>query len=139
MVGVIVRRMLLEVVVKQWEVSVDELIILEGVIKYEVFGQFIGYGEIVLVVVSIEVFEEVLLKDLKDFKIIGIDCKNVDGFKIVKGEFLFGIDVQEEGMLIVMIEYFLVFGMKLKFLDVSVVKGMFGIKDVIIINIIVED
>ena len=58
-----------------------------------------GYGEIASAAANIPVPEEVELKDPKDFKIIGTDRRNVDGPKIVKGEPLFGLDTQMEGML----------------------------------------
>lgn len=43
--------------------------------------------------VVLEVFEEVELKDLKDFKIIGISCKNVDVYEIVIGKLFYGLDI----------------------------------------------
>ena len=139
MAGATARRMLLEAAAKQWEVSVDELTTSEGVIKHEASGQSIGYGEVASAAAGLEVPEEVPLKDPKDFKIIGTDRKNVDGPKIVTGEPLFGIDVQEEGMLIAMIEHPPALGMKMKSLDASAAKGMPGIKDVITVNTAVED
>lgn len=102
--------MFMEVVVKEWDVFVFELIIEQGIIYYKSSGKFIGYGVVVIVVVILEVFEEVELKDFKDFKIIGISCKNVDVCEIVIGKLFFGLDVQKEGMCIVMIVYLLVFG-----------------------------
>ncbi len=138
MAGATGRRMLLEAAAKAWEVPVEELTTDAGVIKHEKSGQTIGYGEIASAAAEIGVPEEVELKDPKDFKIIGQPTKNVDGPKIVKGEPLFGLDVQKEGMLIAMIEHPPAFGMKLKSIDDTTVKAMPGIKDVFSINVLPE-
>ncbi len=138
MAGATARRMLLEAAAKQWEVPVGELTTNEGLISHEKSGQTIGYGEIASAAAEVTVPEEIELKDPKDFKIIGTDRLNVDGPKIAKGEPLFGLDVQEEGMLIAMIEHPPAFGMKIKSVDADAVKAMPGIKDVFTINIAPE-
>lgn len=134
MAGATARRMLLEAAAKQWQVPVEELTTEAGLIKHEKSGQSIGYGEIASAAAGIEVPEEVELKDPKDFKIIGTSRKNVDGPKIIKGEPLYGLDIQREGMLIAMIEHPPAFGMKLKSMDAAKAKAMPGIKDVITIH-----
>ena len=134
MAGASARRMLLEAASKQWEVPVEELTTDAGIIKHEKSGQSIGYGEVASAAAGVEVPEEIVLKDPKDFKIIGTPTKNVDGPKIVKGEPLFGLDVQREGMMIAMIAHPPAFGMKLKSVDDNAVKSMPGIKDVFTIN-----
>ena len=99
MAGATARRMLLEAAAKKWQVSVDDLSTSGGIITNK-DGNTLGYGEIASSVADMEVPEEVDLKDPKDFKIIGTDTKNVDGLKIIKGEPQFGLDYQQEGMLI---------------------------------------
>jgi isoquinoline 1-oxidoreductase beta subunit len=139
MAGATARRMLLEAAAKEWEVSVDELTTADGVITHAASGKSIGYGEIAAAAASVEIPEEVPLKDPKDFKIIGTSQLNVDGPKIVTGQPLFGLDVKREGMLIAMIEHAPAFGMKIKSLDDTAAKGMPGIKDVIRINTKAEE
>jgi len=80
---------------------------------------------------GIEVPEEIALKDPKDFKIIGTSTLNVDGPSIVTGKPLFGMDYEEEGMLIAMVEQAPAFGMNLKSFNKDEVKAMPGIADVI--------
>ncbi|MCZ6520162.1 MAG: molybdopterin-dependent oxidoreductase, partial [Bacteroidetes bacterium] len=139
MAGATARRMLLEAAAKKWQVPVEELSTDAGVIKHQSSGKSIGYGEIASAAASIAVPAEVELKDPKDFKIIGTRRKNVDGPKIVKGESLFGLDYDREGMLIAMIVHPPVFGMKLKSVDGVKAKAMPGIKDVITINTAPEE
>jgi isoquinoline 1-oxidoreductase subunit beta len=134
MAGATARRMLLEAAAKQWEVPVSELTTDLGIITHAASKQSIGYGAVAVAAATMEVPEEIELKDPKDFKIIGTGRKNVDGRKLITGEPLFGLDIQREGMLIAMIEHPPAFGMKLKSMDATAAKAMPGIKDVITIN-----
>ncbi|MDH5367922.1 MAG: molybdopterin-dependent oxidoreductase [Cyclobacteriaceae bacterium] len=133
MAGATARRMLLEAAAKEWSVPVSELTTEAGVIKHS-SGKSAGYGEMASAAVQITVPEEVQLKDPKDFKIIGTPTKNVDGQKISKGEPLFGLDYQSEGMLTAMIVHPPAFGMRLKSVNDSAARAMSGIKDIITID-----
>ena len=134
MAGATARRMLMEAAAKQWEVPVEELTTEAGVISHKNSGKSVGYGEVASAAAAIPVPEEVKLKDLKDFKIIGTSRKNVDGKKLYTGKPLFGLDIQREGMLIAMIEHPPAFGMKVKSVDDSAARAMSGVKDVFTIN-----
>lgn len=129
MSGATARRMLLEAAAKQLGVSADELTTSNGVISHA-SGKSVTYGEVASAAASVEVPEEVKLKDPKDFKIIGHPTKNVDGPKIIKGEPLFGLDYKQDGMLTAMIVHPEGFGMKLKSMDATEAKAMPGIKDI---------
>jgi isoquinoline 1-oxidoreductase beta subunit len=133
MAGATARRMLLEAAAKEWSVPVRELMTENGRIKHT-SGKSMGYGEIASAAASIEVPEEVELKDPKDFKIVGTPTKNVDGPKIIVGEPLFGLDYKREGMLIAMIEHPPAFGLQFKSMDDSQARQMPGIKDVFTID-----
>ena len=135
MAGATARRMLMEAAAQRLEVAVEELTTDRGEIIHEATGQKIGYGEVAEAAASVEVPEEVDLKDPKDFKIIGTPQKNVDGPKIVTGKPLFGIDFHREGMLYAAIVHPPAFGMKMKSLDDSAARSMPGIQDVVTINI----
>ncbi len=130
MAGATARRMLMEAAAKQWQVPVEELTTEAGIIKHETSGKTMGYGEVASVAATMQVPTEVALKEPKDYKIIGTSVKNVDGPKIVKGEPLYGLDVQKEGMLIAMIVHPPAFGMKVKSVDDASVRSMPGIRDV---------
>jgi isoquinoline 1-oxidoreductase subunit beta len=138
MAGATARRMLMEAAAQQWDVPVDELTTEKGIIKHT-SGKTIGYGEVASLAATLEVPETVELKNPKDFTIIGNPTRNVDGKKIIKGESLFGIDFQREGMLIAMIEHAPAFGMKVKTVDDQQARSMPGIKDVFTITSLPED
>lgn len=137
MAGATARRMLLETAANEWNLPIGELTTEGGVVKHQ-SGKTAGYGDLASAAALLKVPEEVELKDTKDFKIIGTPTKNVDGTKIIKGESLFGLDYEREGMLIAMIEHPPAFGMKLKSLDDSEARSMPGVKDIITIDSLPE-
>ena len=135
MAGASARQMLREAAAKAWQVPEEEITTVAGVLHHEASGKSLGYGEMASVAAQIPVPDEVELKDIKDFKIIGTSRKNVDGLKIVTGKPLFGSDTDREGMLIAMIVHPPAFGLKLKSVDDSAARNMPGIKDVFTIKV----
>jgi isoquinoline 1-oxidoreductase beta subunit len=134
MAGAAGRRMLLEAAAKEWGLSLADVTASEGIIK-EINGErTVSYGDIASKAVGIEVPEEIDLKEIKDFKLIGTSKKNVDGKKIVTGEPLFGIDFEREGMQLAMIQHPPAFGMKVKDFNVDEIKSMPGVKDAFIVD-----
>lgn len=134
MAGATARQMLREAAAQTWQVPVEEITTAAGVLSHKSSGKSAGYGEMASAAANIPVPEEVALKEISDFTIIGTSRKNVDGLKIVTGQPLFGLDVQREGMLIAMITHAPAFGMKLKSVDDAAAKAMPGIKDVFTIK-----
>lgn len=133
--GATARRMLLEAAAKNLEVPVSELTTEGGIIHHVATGKSIGYGAVASAASTIEIPEEVQLKDPKDFKIIGHSTANVDGRGIVTGASLFGMDYEEEGMLIAMVAQPPTFGMKIKSFNKEEVKALPGIVDVLELDV----
>jgi isoquinoline 1-oxidoreductase beta subunit len=134
MAGASARHMLVGAAAVKWQVPAEEITTDAGVLYHKASDRSLGYGEVASAAVSITVPDEVPLKSVKDFKIIGTSRKNVDAAKIVTGKPLFGLDYQQEGMLIAMIVHAPAFGLKLKSVDDSAARSMPGIKDVFTIN-----
>ncbi len=139
MAGATARHMLLSAAAKHWEVPVSDLTVENGIIKHIGSDRSIGYGEIAKAAAQIEIPEEVVLKENKDFKIIGTSRKNVDAKKIVTGQPLYGLDVHREGMLIAMIVQPPAFGMEFKSMDSDKIKEMPGVKDIFTIDTYPDD
>lgn len=139
MAGASARQMLREAAALAWQVPVNEITTEAGVLTHEATGQSAHYGEMAAAAAQIPIPEEVKLKDVKDFKIIGKSHKNVDGKSIITGKPMFGLDHQEEGMLIAMIEHPPAFGMTLASVDDSEAKIMPGIKDIVRIKSYKDD
>ncbi|MEM6361650.1 MAG: molybdopterin cofactor-binding domain-containing protein [Bacteroidota bacterium] len=138
MAGATGRRVLLEAAAQKWQVPVSELTTDKGIISHN-SGKSLGYGEVASLATSVEIPEEVDVKDIKDFKLIGTDVRNVDAPKIVTGQPLFGLDLKRDGMLIAMIVHPPAFGMKLKSFDATDALAVPGIKDVFKVNTAPEE
>ncbi len=139
MAGASARQMLIEAAATQWEVPVDEVTTEAGMLHHTSSNRSMGYGDVASAAAKLSIPEEVQLKELKDFTIIGTSQKNVDGLKIVTGQPLFGMDTYEEGMLTAMIIHPPAFGMKLKSVDDTSARNMPGIRDIFTIKVLEDD
>ncbi len=139
MAGASARQMLREAAAQAWQVPAEEITTEAGVLHHKSSGKSAGYGEMASAAAKMPVPEEVKLKEVKDFRIIGTSRKNVDGRKIVTGQPLFGSDYRRDGMLIAMIAHPPAFGLKLKSVDDSAARAMPGIKDVFTIKTYNDD
>ena len=110
MAGASARYMLCEAASRTWNVPIDEINAEEGFITHTLSGKSLSYGALASQAAKLDVPKEIMLKDSKDFKIIGTSKKNVDGKKIFTGQPLFGIDTYVEGMLTAMIVHPPAFG-----------------------------
>jgi len=138
MAGATAKQMLKEAAAQKWQVPVSEITVSEGVVTHSASGNSAGFGELASLAAQLEVPEEVTLKDVSEFKIIGTSKKSVENLKIVTGEPLFGLDYPFEGALIAMAVHPPAFGLKLKSFDDSLVRSMPGIVDVFKINTLEE-
>ena len=136
MAGATARHLLREAAATAWKVNSEEITTGEGMLYHESSGKSAGYGEMAAAAANIKAPEEVQLKDIEDFKIIGTSRKNVDGQNIVTGQPLFGVDTKKEGMLIAMIVHPPAFGLKVKSFDDSSARNMPGIKDIFPIKVL---
>lgn len=137
--GATARQMLINAAAQTWNVSAAEITTDAGTLIHQVSGKKAGYGEVASLAATLPVPTEVKLKEIKNFELIGTSRKNVDGNAIVTGKSLFGIDYQQEGMLVAMIEHPPAFGLKVKSVDDSAARSMPGIKDVFVIKTLADD
>ena len=97
-------------------------------------GDKLGYGEVVKEAALLEVPEDVKLKEIKDFTIIGQEIVNVDIDKIITGKPLFGLDYKTEGMVYASVLRPPAFGQILESFDATEAKKVKGVIDVITIG-----
>lgn len=128
--GAAAKHMLKEAAAQAWQVPAAEITTENGVLKHKKSGNSAGYGEMAAAAAKIPVPEKPVLKDLKDFTLIGKSQKNVEGQKIVTGKPMFGVDYKVDGMLIAVVKHPPAFGLKLKSVDDSAARAMPGIKNV---------
>lgn len=134
MAGATARHMLLAAAAQKWNVSQAELTTADGMVIHQGSSQQASYGELAALAATLEVPEEVALKDIKDFKIIGTSRRDVETQKIITGKPLFGLDYQYEGAKVAMLVHPPAFGMKLKSFDAASVKSLPGIIDAVAIE-----
>jgi len=137
--GATARYLLIEAAAQTWNVPASEITTESGFLIHSGSNKKAHYGEMASLAATIQVPEEVELKKMEDFKIIGTSKKNVDVPKIITGKPLFGIDYKKEGMKIAMIIHPPAFGMKVKSFDASKAKGMPGIVDIFQIKSLQDD
>jgi len=130
MAGATARQMLREAAAQAWQVPVEEVTTDEGVLHHRASDRSVGYGEMASAAATIPMPEQVQVKDVKDFKIIGTSQKNVDGLKIVTAQPLFTMDQHWDGTLVAMIAHPPAFGMRPKAVDDTAARSMPGIRDV---------
>lgn len=137
--GSTARQMLKNAAAQTWNVPASEITTEGGMLLHQSSDRKLGYGEVASLAATLPVPTEVPVKELRDFKIIGTDRKNVDGKKIVTGKPMFGMDYDREGVLVAMIVHPPAFGMKVKSVDEASVKSMPGIKDVVVVKVLEDD
>ncbi len=128
--GAAARHMLRQAAAASWQVPVEEITTEAGQLSHAGSGKTAGYGAFASAAAELPVPEEVELKDVKEFDIVGTSRKNVEAKKIVTGKPLFAMDQEREGMLHAMIVHPPAFGMKLKSIGDTAARSMSGIRDV---------
>ncbi len=128
--GATAKRMLVEAAAQEWKVDAATCTASEGVIT-NAKGDKMSYGEVASIAATLEVPEEVELKDPKDYKIIGTERANVEIDNIITGKRLFGLDTKEEGMKYAVVMRPPAFGMKLDSFDDTKTLQVNGVEKVV--------
>ena len=131
--GATAKQMLINAAAARWGVDAAECTASEGIIT-NAKGETLGYGEVVNEAAALEIPEDVVLKDPKDYKIIGTDRGNVDIDKIITGKPLYGLDYKVDGMVYAAVVRPPAFGKKLISYDATEARSMPGVIDVITIG-----
>lgn len=129
MAGATAKQMLKKAAASQWKVDVADCTTENGYVKWK--DKKISYGEIASLAATMEVPQEVKLKDPSEFKIIGTDRRNVDIEGIITGKPLYGLDVSRDGMQHAVVMRPPAFGLKLKSYDDSEARKIKGVNDIL--------
>src|SRR4029078_9123428 len=105
-----------------------------SVITHKPTGRKVTYGKVAEAAAKLEVPKDVVLKDPKDWKIIGQPLKRLDTADKVTGKQLYGADVKMPGMLNAAIKDAPVFGSKVVSFDAAKVSGMIGVRKVMVVR-----
>ena len=134
MAGASAKQMLVAAAAAQWEVKPEECTVADGVIQ-NANGDKLTFGEVASAAAQLPVPTTIILKEAKDYKIIGKGKGNVDIDKIITGKPLFGIDTKREGMKYATVVRPPFYAKKIKSFDDSVTRKVNGVIDVFKISI----
>jgi isoquinoline 1-oxidoreductase beta subunit len=135
-VGAAARLMLLQAAAAKWSVPVEELTTGPSIVKHAASNRSIAYGDLVTDAskLTAPALTAVKLKDAKDFRIIGKSVKNWDSPRIIRGEPIFGIDVDVPGMKYAHFTKCPVFGGKVVSANTDEIKALPGIVDAFVVK-----
>lgn len=130
--GATAKYLLVAAAAQKLNVDPSELTTQNGEIFHNGKKKF-HYGEVVSEAAQMTAPEDVKLKDVKDFTLIGTPVKNVENKAMFTGKPLYGLDIYREGMVNAMIQR-PPFGMKIKSVDDSAARSVAGVTDVVVFN-----
>jgi isoquinoline 1-oxidoreductase beta subunit len=135
-VGAAARQMLVTAAAATWNVPERECSTSMSKVRHDPTGRTLTYGALVAATAKVRApdLKTVKLKDPKSYKIIGRSTLNVDAPAILKGEPMYGIDMELPGMLHAVFQKCPVFGGRVKTANLDEVKKLPGVKDAFIVG-----
>jgi isoquinoline 1-oxidoreductase beta subunit len=129
--GATARTMLVSAAAKRWNVDPASCRAQSGEVLHAPTGRRIKYGELAAAAARVPVPENVVLKRLQNFKLIGTPAKRLDTPAKVNGTAVYGIDVRPPGVKIATLAQSPVFGGRVKRLDDAAAKTVKGVRQII--------
>ena len=125
------REMLIQTAAKRWDVESATCFAENGQVVHRDSGRKIGYGELVEEASKLEAPKNVILKNIKDYKILRKPLPRQDTPLKVNGKAVFGMDKKLPGMLFAVVERNPRFLGKVKSFDDAETKKIPGVKHVL--------
>ncbi|MBC8089821.1 MAG: xanthine dehydrogenase family protein molybdopterin-binding subunit [Phycisphaerae bacterium] len=132
--GATARALLVEAAATTWGVPASECSTDQGAVIHAASNRRATYGSLATKAATLSAPVNVVLKDPKDFKLIGTRVAGVDNRKIVAGAPLFGIDVKLPGMMYATYTKCPVFGGKVGAANLDEVKTRPGVRDAFVLD-----
>jgi len=128
--GAAARAMLIAAAAQQWNADPGSLRAESGAVL-DGTNRKLSYGQLAEAAAKIAPPTKVMLKDPKAFKLIGTPVKRLDTSEKINGKAIFGIDVENPGMLTAVVARAPVFGAKVKSFDDSHARNMPGVRKIV--------
>ncbi|MBK5281156.1 MAG: xanthine dehydrogenase family protein molybdopterin-binding subunit [Nitrospiraceae bacterium] len=132
--GATARTMLVSAAAQAWDVTPKSCRAEKGEVIHAASGRRLTYGALVDTVAALPMPADVVLKDPKDFTLIGTSAKRLDTPDKVNGKAQFSIDVIVPGMKIVSVAACPVFGGRLVAVDDSKARMIKGVHQVVLLD-----
>ncbi len=134
-VGAAARMMLISAAANEWKVDPSACRAENGVVYYDAANKQVAkqlaYGALVSKAALLPVPTQVVLKDPKNFKLIGTPAHRLDGPDKVNGNAIFGIDIKVPNMKIAAVAACPVFGGKLASVADEKAKAIKGVRQIV--------
>lgn len=130
-VGATARAMFVAAAARQWNVDASEISVRDGIIRHEGSDRRASLGEFVETAMAMPVPEEVLVKDPKDWKLIGKKAPRRDSAAKTTGTAIFASDVRRPGMLRAVVKRPGLFGATVESFDAEAARQVRGVVDVV--------
>jgi isoquinoline 1-oxidoreductase beta subunit len=134
--GAIARTMLIEAAALTWKVPVAECYAAQSRVMHRNTKRQLSYGSLAAKAATLAVpdVKTLILKEAKEYTLLGSRIGGVDNAALVSGKPLFGIDVKLPGMLYAIYEKCPAFGGKVVSANVEAIKALPGIRDAFVIE-----
>lgn len=129
--GATARTMLIAAAAQQWQVDPQSCYALAGKVHHRPTDRQLSYGELATAAAQLPVPEEVVLKDPKDYRLLGTAVPGVDNLAIVTGQPIYGLDTRPDDALVAAIARCPIFGGSVESYDASAALKVPGVKQVI--------
>ena len=129
-IGARARAMLIAAAAQQWNVPLEQCRAVKGMV-FGPQGKKSTYGGLADAAMKQPVPEKVVLKDAKDFRIIGKPTPRLDARAKSTGKQQFGIDMVVPGMKVALIAHPPVFGARVAKVDATKTKAIAGVIEVL--------
>lgn len=125
------RVMLIGAAAQDWKVSPESLHAEKGFVIHAATGRRASFGALAAKAAKIDPPKDVVLKDPKDFKLIGKATRRLDTPAKLNGTAEFGLDVKIQGMMTAVVARAPVFGGKVVSFNADKAKAVAGVKSVV--------
>jgi isoquinoline 1-oxidoreductase beta subunit len=129
--GATARILLVTAAAQQWKVDPASCHAERGAVVHAASGRRLDYGKLAEAAARLPMPAQVVLKDPKDFKLIGTRARRLDSPGKIDGSAVFGLDVRVPGMVYAAIVGSPVLGGKLKSVDASHAMTIPGVRQVV--------
>jgi isoquinoline 1-oxidoreductase beta subunit len=132
--GASARAMLVQAAAAQWQVDPASCATLNGQVTHPASGRTLDYGALAEAAAQQTAPKDVLLKDPKDFAVIGKPLKRFDTPDKVNGKAKYGIDAMLPGMGFATLAQSPVFGGKIVKVDDAAAKKIPGVRQIVVLD-----
>jgi len=132
--GATARTMLVQAAAQRWQVDPASCTAANSTVTHAASGRTLAYGDLVDAASDVPIPQKPLLKNPKDFVLIGKPLKRLDTPGKTNGKVIYGIDAMLPGMKFATPAASPVIGGKVVHVDDSAAKAIRGVQDVIVLD-----